>query len=255
MKEVFTVLIVSIGMSLHSQPFEFEQFKDLYNGERIEIDSGMAKEYFDFEPSEFDSQIYTGRVLVIKPNFIILTCYITCGAGGICESSRANVFNYHGEIIDEIRPFEYCFADCQDHSETTCSYISDSLLILANESSTGDCMTDTIFRREIEIWNVHIDPKGRIKTDNPKIIDTRREHYYTSCYKLHDYRLEDKTKEDLAVMRNEIFASYGYKFKSKRWQDYFAQKYWYVPRYDDVTDKLNPIERNNIRIIQEREKE
>ncbi|MDX1373428.1 MAG: YARHG domain-containing protein, partial [Nitrososphaeraceae archaeon] len=40
--------------------------------------------------------------------------------------------------------------------------------------------------------------------------------------------------EDLDMMRNEIFADYGYKFKSEEWKDYFSSKYWYKPLYDDV---------------------
>ena len=43
-------------------------------------------------------------------------------------------------------------------------------------------------------------------------------------------------------MRNEIFAEYGYRFKSEDWSNYFSQKSWYSPRYDDVNDQLTEID-------------
>ena len=52
-------------------------------------------------------------------------------------------------------------------------------------------------------------------------------------------------------MRNEIFADHGYIFKSQKWKDYFADKPWYTPRYEDVNDKLSVIEKINIQTISE----
>ena len=55
--------------------------------------------------------------------------------------------------------------------------------------------------------------------------------------------------EDLDIMRNEIFAEYGYKFKSEKWSSYFATKPWYRPLHDNVNDKLSDIDRENIQVI------
>ncbi|MBC6401837.1 MAG: YARHG domain-containing protein [Ekhidna sp.] len=55
--------------------------------------------------------------------------------------------------------------------------------------------------------------------------------------------------EDLDIMRNEIFAEYGYKFKTKKWQTYFSQKDWYDPRFENVYDQLTDIDRHNIKVI------
>lgn len=57
--------------------------------------------------------------------------------------------------------------------------------------------------------------------------------------------------EDLDIMRNEIFADYGYKFKSEKWQEYFSLKPWYKPLYDDVNDKLTEIDKANVKVILE----
>jgi hypothetical protein len=63
------------------------------------------------------------------------------------------------------------------------------------------------------------------------------------------------TLPNLQVMRNEIFARYGYKFRSGGDMDaYFRTQDWYVPKFDDVTSKLTEIERLNIELIQALEK-
>jgi hypothetical protein len=55
--------------------------------------------------------------------------------------------------------------------------------------------------------------------------------------------------EDLDIMRNEIFADYGYKFKSEKWQKYFASKKWYSPKHDNVDSFLSDLEKENIKTI------
>ncbi len=55
--------------------------------------------------------------------------------------------------------------------------------------------------------------------------------------------------EDLDIMRNEIFADYGYKFKSEKWQKYFAGKEWYFPKHDNVDRFLSDLEKENIKTI------
>lgn len=61
--------------------------------------------------------------------------------------------------------------------------------------------------------------------------------------------LRYKTGSDLRIMRNYIFARHGYKFKSKDLQQYFAQYPWYEPLYNDVSSRLNKIEKENIQTI------
>jgi hypothetical protein len=62
-------------------------------------------------------------------------------------------------------------------------------------------------------------------------------------------------RQNLKIMRNEIFARHGYRFKTPDMTAYFGAKSWYAPQYDDVTDRLTEIERINIALIQELEKE
>lgn len=57
-------------------------------------------------------------------------------------------------------------------------------------------------------------------------------------------------KFSLKIMRNEVFARYGYIFKTAEMKNYFSTQDWYKPLYDDVTNKLSKIEKENIELIQ-----
>ena len=58
------------------------------------------------------------------------------------------------------------------------------------------------------------------------------------------------SKADLKIMRNEIFARYGYRFKSGGEMDaYFRTQSWYNIQHDNVNDFLTGIENANIFLI------
>ena len=62
--------------------------------------------------------------------------------------------------------------------------------------------------------------------------------------------IEKWSVRHLRIMRNEIFARHGYRFKSKDMREYFMRQKWYKPRYDDVTARLTDVEIANIKMIQ-----
>ncbi|MDO4344770.1 MAG: YARHG domain-containing protein, partial [Eubacteriales bacterium] len=63
------------------------------------------------------------------------------------------------------------------------------------------------------------------------------------------------SSENLAILRNEIFARHGRIFTTQKWSNYFAQKTWYVPTYDpsyfdsNMSSFLNEYERANLDVI------
>jgi hypothetical protein len=75
-----------------------------------------------------------------------------------------------------------------------------------------------------------------------------------SCDSLKDDDLDYISPKELRLIRNEIFARYGYRFKDSELQTYFAKQNWYKPLFDDVDQFLTPLERANIKFIQEKEK-
>ncbi|MCV9387758.1 YARHG domain-containing protein [Reichenbachiella ulvae] len=69
-----------------------------------------------------------------------------------------------------------------------------------------------------------------------------------------EFVLKGKAEEELRLMRNEIFARYGYIFKSEKLTEYFSTKPWYSPKNSNVESKLTEVDKINIQRILKFEK-
>ncbi|MDR0681613.1 MAG: YARHG domain-containing protein, partial [Dysgonamonadaceae bacterium] len=76
----------------------------------------------------------------------------------------------------------------------------------------------------------------------------------TSCELLRDNDLKYISPRELRLIRNEIYARYGYQFKDSVLQTYFEKQDWYKPLYDNVEEYITPLERANIKFILKKEK-
>jgi hypothetical protein len=65
--------------------------------------------------------------------------------------------------------------------------------------------------------------------------------------------LEHIGTEDLAEMRNEIYARHGHVFRSAHWREHFEAADWYRPK-PGQTVTLTPLEQANVAIIQAAER-
>ncbi|MFM2223806.1 MAG: hypothetical protein RJA07_8 [Bacteroidota bacterium] len=73
---------------------------------------------------------------------------------------------------------------------------------------------------------------------------------------LYNADFESLSKQDLLVMRNEIYARHGYIFKTDKFCiDYFANQSWYKGEQDDVSGMLSEIENKNVQLILKNEKQ
>ena len=85
--------------------------------------------------------------------------------------------------------------------------------------------------------------RGMASSSDYALEDTRT-HAYTA------EELEDLSNYQLFIVRNEIFARYGRKFKNPDLAAYFGSKSWYTPLYDGeefdaMPDPLTPAEKAN----------
>ena len=108
--------------------------------------------------------------------------------------------------------------------------------------------------------NGSIDSLKSVRVYNQTEYVLLQEWHFSGCYAQALKEVERKDKNnimytdyldtnELDIMRNEIYASYGYAFKTKKWQDYFSKKTWYKPHYNNVDNLLSPIEKENIKTI------
>jgi hypothetical protein len=72
-------------------------------------------------------------------------------------------------------------------------------------------------------------------------------YHITGSRKLTEEDVKGKTKHELRIMRNEIYARHGYIFQNLELREHFMQRPWYKPTTINVT--FNDIEEYNIRFI------
>ncbi|MFC2093904.1 YARHG domain-containing protein, partial [Bacteroidota bacterium] len=89
--------------------------------------------------------------------------------------------------------------------------------------------------------------KRRVESDyskyQPGIYPETSTRYLTSN------DLRNKSRWQLKIMRNEIYARHGYIFQTKEMKNYFNNQSWYNPVYYDVTHMLTSLEKSNITYI------
>lgn len=82
--------------------------------------------------------------------------------------------------------------------------------------------------------------------------ETRMDDFSLSERKLKESDLQGKTKKELELMRNEIYARHGYRFKRDDLFNHFSQFSWYNPQTSDMSTAyslMNRIEKYNIEFI------
>ena len=91
-------------------------------------------------------------------------------------------------------------------------------------------------------------PGNQTSTETEMVSNDGGYYHITSSRLLTEEDIKGKTKHELRIMRNEIYARHGYIFKDPILRDYFMQKSWYKPTTISVT--FNDIEQYNVRFIQ-----
>ena len=210
---------------------------------------------------------YSGKTERIENKKSFLTSFFEEGIDGRgwqTESYFLNTIDSSGNKIDQeliledwgVTEFDYCF-----DKENKLQFLNDSIFMTTHPEFEG---------RQFDFYDAYsyldlfkVSANGEIEK-----LKSKRNFYFTKfikvsrdildgCYVRYDreeektYKLSQPENEVLDIMRNEIFAEYGFKFKSKKWQDYFAKKEWYEPIYENVDSMLNETEKENVQILLE----
>lgn len=93
--------------------------------------------------------------------------------------------------------------------------------------------------------------QGASNTSNQQIFHARGFGDYpeASERKLTYDDVSHLNKFQLKIMRNEIFARYGYIFKTQEMKSHFSSQNWYQPLYNDVNNRLTRLEKENAEYI------
>ena len=68
-------------------------------------------------------------------------------------------------------------------------------------------------------------------------------------FRLSDFQVASMNIHELMLLRNAVFAKYGFLFKNEIIFDHFEQFEWYVPKSEDVSELINETDQWNIDLI------
>lgn len=130
-----------------------------------------------------------------------------------------------------------------------------TVVVVNNEKSKSDLIQENLddIAKEQEKKLLTNQPEENYQSNQNKknnYNDVLGDYPEGSVRYLNEDDVRYKTKYELSIMRNEIFARHGYIFKTnKDMINYFGKLSWYNPQYDDVTKSLSDIENYNIKFI------
>lgn len=111
--------------------------------------------------------------------------------------------------------------------------------------TTDEKVIDFFIMREYKIYD-----DGYMKLIHQTTIGPYRKYPGVSTRILSNLDLDLLSSNDIDYMRNELFADYGYKFKSERWRYIFEDQPWYQPKADEIPiEWLSTIEKRNLKLI------
>ncbi|NMJ87568.1 MAG: YARHG domain-containing protein [Thaumarchaeota archaeon] len=247
MRYVITIIfLIQSFASFAQKEVNFDDFLNLFPGKKI--DSVYQVKYLE---QSYFPQYQSLRAVKIKERtkpYITVIVQIDCFAGGVCESQQLYTFSKDGKLIDQFQIHNQK-SDCSFSNEKRTEFF-DVLFYTTTIEEEIDCATDSIKNRKIRIDEVEITQDGEIELKSQRKIPSNRNHPNLSYHKLDAGTLNQLDEEKLAEMRNEIFASYGYDFKTDRWKNFFEAFTWYQPSKQSVLkDELNLIEQYNLELI------
>ncbi len=91
--------------------------------------------------------------------------------------------------------------------------------------------------------------------EGEEITENDSEYLFPSNSKyITEYDLDSRSKHEIALIRNEIYARHGYIFETEYYREYFESKDWYVPNPGFTESLFNKYEKENKSFIVEYEK-
>ena len=135
------------------------------------------------------------------------------------------------------------------------------IVLLASIGSSSDDKVkgdETVNKEIIASDNGNTNSKviGNSDEELDRGTDTSGYNNILSERKLSEDDISDKTKSELEIMRNSIYARYGYKFKREDLLNHFSQYSWYNPTTNDmgtIYNMMNDNEKYNVDFIKKHE--
>ena len=190
----------------------------------------------------------TQELLETEPNYLLLYLQFMPVGPGV-DKLWAVSFNKDGQMISEAELGESYPSSGPDGGGKDFKYSYDkNKKVLKISDITTEWSEDDQQELTDESWYYYyLDADGNIVAG--------RKYPFVSQQLLVAQDLERYSKDELKIMRNEIFAVYGYIFKTEPLKSHFAAQVWYTGDTENVDDYLTKTEKANVALIKEVEEQ
>lgn len=253
-KTILIVLLISACFKSFSQVKRISDFEKLKNYFLENHEDGFSKDIntipLDLARSVLGKSIIDSNVVSVYPiakynklKNIILILELGYPQGGNVSSFKIINFSSIGKIL-EYAEMGYNMLDLEGGDFCGLSFVNDSIIeVETGDESVDKVGKDTLTNLKYSYYFIGDSGYRILELSNP----SKGRLFPEVSKRILDYsELIKYSKSDLDIMRNEIFADYGYIFKTKRWNGYFSEKIWYKPCKKNVNDSLTLIENINI---------
>jgi hypothetical protein len=258
---IIEIILILYSVDVFGQKENFEELQSLPINK--ELDLKTLQKFFYKNTDTTENQMPTFRYMIeskhLNESENIMTLVLVIQTG-VCVHAYLYSFNLRNEIIESKSIEETCDNGDLLGPDYDYTYIIDNNTAIIQHRVLTPCEPTTE-----EPYKTHI------KTEYKTYVKLREDGFffelhqinpstknriypYVSNRPLNINELQELTMDELSIMRNEIFASHGYIFKTKKFEAYFNEQEWYEPLSSEVDDILNEIEKKNIQLIKEFEK-
>ncbi|NRB54327.1 MAG: YARHG domain-containing protein [Saprospiraceae bacterium] len=217
------------------------------------IPLALGERYFKIKFNECENRAYSIDFREEK-YFDIFLVGRPCCAGGMCRFESLYTLDKKDSLLSQLQLYSKHFADLGSTRKTISTYHK-GLIISIKREEWYDTTLDTLQKRSVQYQYHRVDTLGLITQIPAYKPREHRKYPFTAIRFVTEEELKKHTAAQLAIMRNEIYADYGYNFSSQKWKAYFSELDWYQPKQDNqkVEQSINVLDRINIELISEEE--
>ncbi|MGZ2371686.1 YARHG domain-containing protein [Ancylomarina sp. YFZ004] len=265
-KLIYIFLMLFISLSSTAQEVSvFNDLEELKMDSKIPVD--IAVKYFGAKPD------YYGEIQPIELEYykryndtalIVLKYYTGVGSYSVLRFMNESK-SREGEEYEIMQNSDHDGSYAEAKS-TSYEFINENIIeildtrIIVKDTSKYDQASKWMKGGNL-FWDCETEKFGSyryIKVDSNCIvtmfrpntdISENRKYKQASERILKPKDLNEFSKQELRLMRNEIFADYGYQFNSKDLKNYFNSESWYHPKHKIVQSRLSMVEKINIKTI------
>lgn len=255
-KVIFISLLVSLSFVVFSQNVNYvELLNSIPTG--IYLEDSLFVKYLGnnnilnkFKRTNYQKFQIKNKFLNTKDDVITLIVYESQGVG-----NRAFLisFSKQGKIIDEKKIMNAFDSDNFLKPRFSYMYSLKGKQVKIQYLKTNPTLDiNNMIADNDSIWYsyININDSGYLFEFSEKEYSNEVRLFTNTSEKLlSKSELLNLTLDELAIMRNEIFASKGYIFKTNRYKSYFTEQKWYDLKYENVENDLTEIEQANIKLI------